>query len=57
MITQKDKDKGTRTQLKTGDELGYSTCYKLSDKSSMRKEPDCDNKRNISVVICDTYIQ
>ena len=30
-------------------------CYKPGDKSQMKKRPDCDyEKRNISVIICDT---
>ena len=34
-----------------------SSYYKSDDKSWMRNRPDCDNeKRNISVVICDTDI-
>ena len=66
---QKTKDWATRTPLKTGSELRCSgkvgsscstsdtcySCYKPSGKSWIRKGPDNDyEKRNISVVICDT---
>ena len=67
--TQKTIDWGTRTPLKPGSELKCSgsvgsscstsdtcySCYKTSGKSWIRKGPDNDcEKRNISVVICDT---
>jgi len=63
---QKTKDRAIRTPLKIGSELGcprvvscsYSTCgtRRVNLWSRIRKGPDCDyDKRNISVVICDTY--
>ena len=61
--TQKTKDRATRTPLKpkviqNGKQFllhmwypSCYSCYKLGDKSLMRKEPDCDyDKRNISAV-------
>ena len=64
--TQKTKDWPTQTPLnqvlwkgrmyllKMWHLLCY-TCYKPSDKTWMRKEPDCYyDKRNISTLICDT---
>jgi hypothetical protein len=69
-ITQKMKDRATWTPLRTGSaimcsgKIGSSgstcgiSCYKSDDMSWMRKWQDCDyDKRNISVVICDTDTQ
>jgi len=68
---RKQKDRATRTPQKPGVNSGppskgkqfllntwHPSCYsfyKHSDKSWMRKGPDCDyDKQNISGVICDT---